>query len=278
MNPCLKIPRMERQRGVGLVEVMISLVIGLMLLGALAYFFLGSQQMNRTHDDLARMQESGRNAMEILGKAIRQAGYRLDVDQSLYVDSVKNIGAIAGTDGGGTGVSALPDTITIRHDPTWVQSATNPTNGSEADCQGNIVNSNNDTFDDYGKRNVNTSVIEYSFRIASASGIPSLYCNTVALNPATGGAIVIDNIENMQITYGIGNGNGVITSYKISPTTAELAQVTAVRVSLLVRGPSTNIAVNKSQTYTYNGETATATDGFLRQVYTSTFTVRNQTN
>ena len=64
---------------------MIALAIGLVLLGALAYFFLGSQQMNRTHDDVSRMQESGRNAMEVLGKAIRQAGYRLDVDQVLML-------------------------------------------------------------------------------------------------------------------------------------------------------------------------------------------------
>lgn len=266
----------RRQRGVGLIEVMISLVIGLVLLGALAYFFLGSQQMNRAHDDVSRMQESGRNAMEIMGNAIRQAGYRLDVDQPLYVDPVKNIGVVAGTNGAGTGATALSDTITIRHDPTWVADAANPVNGSEANCAGDIVASNNDEFDDFGKRKVNTSLVEYSFRIFSVSGIPYLYCNKVAANPATGGTALVDNIENMQITYGIGDGNGAITSYKAAPSATELTQVAAVRVSLLVKGPTPNVAVNKSQTYTYNGEDVTATDGFLRQIYTSTFTVRNQ--
>lgn len=273
----------RRQRGVGLVEVMISLVIGLVLLGALAYFFLGSQQMNRTHDDVSRMQESGRNAMEVLGNAIRQAGYRLDVDQFLYVDLVKNIGAIAATNGAGTGASALPDTITIRHDPTWVPDAANPVRGLEADCLGANVSTNtisiipnNTTFDNYGKRNVNPYLVEYGFRISSVSGISYLYCNTVANNPATGGSAVVDNIENMQITYGIGDGAGKITSYKAVPSAAEFAQVAAVRVSLLVRGPTPNLAANRSQTYTYNGESVTKTDGYLRQVYTSTFTVRNQ--
>jgi type IV pilus assembly protein PilW len=268
----------RRQQGVGLIELMISLVIGLMLLGAVAYFFLGSQEMNRTHDDMSRMQESGRNAMEILGKAIRQAGYRLDPDQPLYINTANNISALAGRDNGGTGSAAPPDTITVRHDPTWVPNATNPVNGSEVDCQGNIVDSNNDTLDSFGGRIQNTLVVAYSFRIATVAGIPSLYCNSVALNPATGGTLLVDNIENMQISYGIDNlRNGTITSYKTAPSVAEFDQVAAVRVSLLVRGPSSNIAVNKSQTYNYNGATVTATDGFLRQVYTSTFTVRNQT-
>jgi type IV pilus assembly protein PilW len=277
MSAFLTPPFVGRQRGVGLIELMISLVIGLVLLGAVAYFFLGSQQISRTHDDMSRMQESGRNAMEILGKAIRQAGYRLDPDQSLYIDPANDISALAGTDNGGTGAKAPPDTITVRHDPSWVPDATNPAKGSEVDCQGSLVESNNDTLDSFGNRVQNDLVVAYSFRIASVGGIPSLYCNPVASNPATGGTPVVDNIENMQINYGIGNGNGSITFYKTAPTAAEFAKVAAVRVSLLVRGPSSNIAVNKSQTYNYNGESVTATDGFLRQVYTSTFTVRNQT-
>jgi type IV pilus assembly protein PilW len=258
---------------------MITLVISLVLLGALAYFYLGSQQTSRTNEDISRMQESGRNAIEILGKAIRQAGFRLDVDQPLYVNSANNIGAIIGTNGGGpaygaTGAAAAPpDTITLRHDPVSIASATNPLQGQESTCTGITATSNNNTFDSYGNRNVNTALVEYSFSILN--GV--LYCNPTANNPASGGVIIIDNIENMQITYGIGDGLGTVTTYKDLPTAAEFSQVTAVKVSLLVKGPSTGIAANKSQTYTYNGETVTKTDGFLRQVYTSTFTVRNQT-
>lgn len=253
----------RRQRGVGLIEVMISLVIGLVLLGALAYFFLGSQHMNRTHDDVSRMQESGRNAMEVLGNAIRQAGYRLDVDQPM------NGVAITGANGTGTG----PDTITIRHDPTWVANVGNPMKGSEANCLGSLITSDNDTFDSLSKRVVNTKQIEYVFSIAS--GV--LRCTTKSQTGASAADTLVDNVENMQITYGIGNGNGAITSYKAAPSAAEFTQVAAVRVSLLVKGPTPNVAVNKSQAYNYNGEDVTATDGFLRQVYTSTFTVRNQT-
>ena len=170
------------QRGMSLVELMIAMVIGLILLGALAYFYLGSQQLSRTHDDLSRMEESGRNAMEIIGKAVRQAGYRLDVNQSLYV-AANNIGAIIGTDGGGSapgasGAATAPsDTLTIRHDPTWVLHATNLIKGSEAGCVGNAVLSNNDVDTTTGAIPQNTNLVEYSFWIDNRYATMQQRCN-----------------------------------------------------------------------------------------------------
>lgn len=275
----------KRQRGMGLVELMISLGISLVLLGALTYFYLGSQRMNRTHDDVSRMQESGRNAMEILGKAIRQAGFKLDLSGGLYVNPANNIGGIIGTNGDGAtdvlGSTALADTITIRHDPTWKPTAANPLAGEESDCEGVTKTSDNIDFDSLGMRSLNTQVVEYAFSISVIPGnsTRTLRCNNTAAtagNPATGGTIIVDNIENMQITYGIGDGLGSVTAYVAQPTAAQFAQVVAVKVSLLIRGPSSGVAAANSQTYTYNGATTTATDGFLRHVYTSTFAVRNQ--
>jgi type IV pilus assembly protein PilW len=284
-----KIPIRSSQRGMGLVELMISMVIGLILLGTLTYFYLGSRQIGRTHDDLSRMEESGRNAMEIIGKAVRQAGFRLDVKRALYVNPANNIGAMVGTDGGGvafgaTGAAAAPsDTLTIRHDPSWVAHATNPIKGREANCAGGVIVSNNDVDTTTGVIPPNTAVVEYVFSIDAARG---LLCGTAAAG-ATGG-VVVDNIERMQITYGLRDATGAVTIYLPAAsaaaadpatsvaTTAQWGTVAAVRVSLLVRGPSNAITANNSQTYTYNGETVTSTDGFLRQVYTSTFTVRNQ--
>ena len=286
-----KIQARSGQRGMGLVELMISMVIGLILLGTLSYFYLGSRQISRTHDDLSRMEESGRNAMEIIGKAVRQAGFRLDVKQALFVNPANNIGAMTGTDGAGaapgaTGAATAPsDTLTIRHDPSWIAHATNPIKGFEANCAGAAgTGSDNDANTTTGAIPLNTMVVEYVFSIATTRG---LRCGTVAASAAVGG-VVVDNIERMQITYGLRDATGAITVYLPAATaaaanpatsvatTAQWSSVAAVRVSLLVRGPSNGITANNSQTYTFNGETVTSTDGFLRQVYTSTFTVRNQ--
>lgn len=279
-----KLQPRSSQRGMGLVELMISMVIGLILLGTLTYFYLGSRQISRTHDDLSRMEESGRNAMEIIGKAVRQAGFRLDVKRALYVNPANNIGAMIGTDGGGAafgtaGAATAPsDTLTIRHDPSWVAHATNPIKGSEANCStvgANMMTSNNDVDTTTGIVPPNTRVVEYAFNIGPAP-TAGLRCSSTATNPAVGGSVIVDNIERMQIIYGLRDATGAITSYIAAPTAAQFAQVAAVQVSLLVRGPSVGITANNSQTYTFNGERVTSADGFLRQVYTSTFTVRNQ--
>jgi type IV pilus assembly protein PilW len=296
MNTYSNLQKRRNQRGMGLVELMISMVIGLILLGTLSYFYLGSRQISRTHDDLSRMEESGRNAMEIIGKAVRQAGFRLDVTKALYVNPANNIGAIIGTDGGGAtfgeaGAATAPsDTLTIRHDPSWKTHPTNPIYGEEANCSPvlpNVMVSNNGVDTTTGVIPVNTRVVEYSLRIDATNNI--LFCgNVAAVNPVAGGSALVDNIERMQVTYGLRDSTGAVTIYLPAAsaaaadpatsvaTAAQWANVAAVRVSLLVRGPSTGITANNSQTYTYNGETVTSTDGFLRQVYTSTFTVRNQ--
>ncbi len=256
----------HRQRGLGLAELLVAMAIGVVMLGAVGYLLVGSKKMNSTQDDVARMQESGRNAMEILGKAIRQAGFQLDVDQGFVA------GALAGTDYGGTGAAAQADTLTVQHDPAWIADAANPNKGQEVDCEGNQITSDNTVSGTTGIRPANTALVQYAFSVDAGR----LLCKADDSNPAVGGTVVADNIENMQILYGIGNGNETITSYTATPSAVDWQHVTAVRVSLLVRGPSPNQTPNNSQKYTYNGVDETSADGHLRQVYTSTFTVRNQ--
>jgi len=212
MRRCIPAPG-GRQRGMGLVELMVGMVIGLIILAALGYFFLGSRQASRTHDDISRMQESGRHALEILGTAIRQAGYRANADV------VFSGTALAGTHG-------THDSLTVQFDAQ---------EGGEYDCAGTKVDAG--------------ALVTYAFAV---NGALQLTCN---------GQPVADNIEDMQFQYGVdANNDGVIDTYTATP--ANFGQVRAVRVTLTVRGPTPNAA--------------TGGDGFLRQTYTSTFTVRNQ--
>jgi len=218
MNTRSNRSRFGRQHGMGLIELMVGMVIGLIVLMALGYFFLGSIQANRTHDDISRMQESGRNALEMMGTAIRQAGYRADAD-------VAFVGTPLAGDNGAAGAT---DTITVRF---------HQQDGGETDCAGSTVN----------------NPMTYAFAV---NGSRQLTCNN-----GTTTNVVVDNIEDMQIEYGIdANKDGIIESYSATP--ANFGQVAAVRVNLTVRGPTANAA--------------TGGDGFLRQTYSTTFTVRNQ--
>lgn len=113
---------------------------------------------------------------------------------------------------------------------------------------------------------------------AGASGRPALwqFDNYKALggdNPAE----IAEGVENMQIQYGIdANGDGVVESYAAASAVADWKQVAAVRISLLVAGNDDNLAPVK-QKYNYNGAQVEAPDLRLRQVFTSTVSVRNRT-
>lgn len=61
--------------GVSLIEIMISLTIGLIIIAGIGYAYLGSKQSFRTQDALSRMQEGARIAFELMAKDIRMAGF-----------------------------------------------------------------------------------------------------------------------------------------------------------------------------------------------------------
>lgn len=255
-----------RQRGVGLVEIMIALVIGLIVLGSLIYLLVGSKKTSQSQDDLSRMQENGRYALDIIGKAIRQAGYRLDISQPLSAKPLE------GADGKGKGATARPDTITLRRDPAWVKDAQNTLKGEEANCAGGIITSDNEPHPQTGLHAANTQLIVSTFIIDKSE----LRCRTITPKGESTSAALIDHVENMQIEYGIDNtGNGSISAYVTANAVKDFAHVRAVRVSLLLKGSTPQAAAGPAPAYTFNGETVTAPDRFLRRVYTATFALRN---
>jgi type IV pilus assembly protein PilW len=64
-----------RQRGLSIVELMVSVAISVAVLSALSYVYVGSRGAYRTNEALARVQETGRFALEWIGRDLRQAGY-----------------------------------------------------------------------------------------------------------------------------------------------------------------------------------------------------------
>lgn len=118
----LNISGRGKQSGIGLIELMIAMTIGLLLLSGLSYFLMSTSQTSRTTSDLSRMQENGRYALDILSASIRQAGYKDDPDQAFA--GVYGLPALATTDGAGTAA----DTLTVRYAPQ---------DSAATDCAGN---------------------------------------------------------------------------------------------------------------------------------------------
>lgn len=219
------------QAGFTIVELMVSVVIAFILIIALMQVLLGTMQTDRSSSDISRMQESGRNALDAMGRAIRQAGARANADLPFSGTP------LAGTSG--------PDTITVEYEAQT---------GGEPDCTGAPVAAG--------------ALVHFAFAVDTTVNPPTLTCN---------GSVLVGNVEDLKVSYGIDAArDGIIDSYITTPTAAEFAQVAAVRVSMLVRGASAGSAANRTQTYTFNGASVTKTDGFLRQVFNTTVTVRNQ--
>ncbi len=65
----------RRQRGLSLIELLISMAIGLMLVATIAYAYVGAKQSFRTQNALSRIQENARYAFEFMAKDLRMAGY-----------------------------------------------------------------------------------------------------------------------------------------------------------------------------------------------------------
>jgi len=66
----------KRARGFSLVEMMISLTIGLMIIAALIGVLVSNSRSSQTNERTSELQGNGRYALDYLKRELRQAGYR----------------------------------------------------------------------------------------------------------------------------------------------------------------------------------------------------------
>lgn len=67
-----------RQKGVTLIELMVSLIIGLIVAGVVTGVFLSNRASFQLQESMARVQESGRLALQYMADEIRHAGNGLE--------------------------------------------------------------------------------------------------------------------------------------------------------------------------------------------------------
>lgn len=123
-----------RHAGFSLIELMISIVLGLILMTGVIQMFISSKNAYITQTALSRVQETGRLALEFMSRDIRMAGYlgcasrssNMKVDNMLktpgdfkYDFATAVIGYVAGDLPAGNGIAPLPvadtDIIALRN-------------------------------------------------------------------------------------------------------------------------------------------------------------------
>lgn len=246
------------QRGFTLVELMIALTISLILLLVIGTVFTSSRQAFRIQEDNARIQESGRFALEILGRSIKQAGYA-EIPFTGFKVAFTGI-AISGTDGGGAA-----DTITVQYDGAI----------GDRDCgAGTAVTAADITG--------GSNIIQNHFNLDAANA--QLRCvGAVAAVPAAPGAPpigqpLLDNIEDLQVLYGIDTtADQSANQYVAVP--GDWNQVVTARVCVLIRSEKTNVVAAGGSYLDCNGAAvAVPADRRLRRAYAETFNLRNRVN
>ena len=112
---------LKPQNGLSLLELMVSLFVGLILLAGIIQVLISNRQASRLQEALAGIQDNGRVASEYLSRAIRKADYwgcapdvsnytnHLNPGGTGYVDYTSFTG-LAGTEGDGVNGS---DSITV---------------------------------------------------------------------------------------------------------------------------------------------------------------------
>ena len=110
----------KNQSGFALIELLIAMLLGLVLVGGILQMFSSSRQTHRVHEATARMQESGRMALEVIARDIRMGDFwgcasditnvvnNLDSTGAGFTDFAT--GGVGGTEGG----AGVPDTLILR--------------------------------------------------------------------------------------------------------------------------------------------------------------------
>jgi type IV pilus assembly protein PilW len=249
--------RPTRQQGLTLVELMIAMTLGLLILLAVASIYIGSRQTYRMQEENARLQETGRYALEALGRSIRQAGF-----WNMPINPVATATAFVGTPITGTdGAAGAPDTVTVQYDGLI----------GDRDCEGTVLGANAVIAEAYSL-NASNLVCDGNDALAAASPL-------------------VADIEDVQILYGIDttptDNFQSVGQYKATPTAAEWPFVVSARVCVQAR--SANSVNNAPQTFLNCAgamgtaasaaaafTTAGANDLRLRRTFVATYNLRNR--
>ena len=221
--------RLRHDRGLTLIELMVSMVIGLILMIAVVATYLGASGAGRASEAQGRMNEDAQAALGILAQQLRMAGdnpKRSNYQSAAPRNPVYVAGtyAVRGCDGKfsdittaasiqaltcDAGGGAAADSIAISYEADGFNTVAT-SGGAATDCLGNSLPvvpavPQPQMWDGTAvvlATGITYTVADNRFYIATSDAIksPSLYCK------GSGNATpqpLVENVEDLQLTYGI---------------------------------------------------------------------------
>lgn len=276
-------PEVRRQAGLTLVELMISMAIGLFIVIATTALLLSTKSGYLAQDDAAHIHDTGRHAIEIISRAVRLAAYEnWDAAEAPVVDASAVGANLAGLDAHSL-KSTMPgissplaksingsDVLAVRF---FGSGSGDNGDGTMTNCAGFGVPaaSSAQTADDSRGWSI--------FYVAeNASGEPELYCKYRGGGGWSAQSIA-SGVESFQVLYGLdtdadGVPNTFLTASAINGLDAALIlagadaaqraadlnrkthwkKVVALKVALLVRGAHFIREVSSGSVYDLLGQ------------------------
>ena len=262
--------------GFALIEILVALVIGLVVVGAVLASYLSNSQTGRLQSAVAQMDEDAQIGLRILTRELLMAGYALptsmNADTRVFNQSYDGR-AVFGCD---KGFSAAPSTnpstcassggtpsIEIAYEVDLYNSVVSK--GKGTDCAGEALpdSQNGITFNRYGVG-------------SSTAGRSELRCSS-----GNSTIPLVDNVERLQFWYGESDGGAAPQLIRYTQASgADFSRVMSVRVCLLMRSSEAPAKAEDAAWQSYldcDGVRRTAADGRLRRVYFSTIALRSKT-
>ena len=274
---------MRRTRGFSLVELMISLALGLVISGAIIQVLISSSVTNKLNQAVAQVQESGRFITTRLTNELYDVGrYDLLATLDNTIDPVVESAFVQNHP------IAIPgDFITQA-----TLGSTQAINGSNDELVVNLLALNDCTGNRHGYTNgVEFHVVNHyfvtgnEFKCTGYDGRVLRGLKNQVVAPKT--IVLLDNVESFQLQFGIsdvatnsqGQAIAYVTAERIDEFRAQNQQVVSLRWALLLKSYQNEIQLSSAPTFALLNEAKVTLDtSHYFQVFTKTVALRNMKN
>lgn len=298
----------RHQQGYTLIELMISMLLGLMLISGFGSLFVQSQKNSTIQRSLSYMMDDGRYVLEVFGRELRRAGsLRSKLDANGGAGTVFTADPVDPADTnvlGSTMSFSKGDYIRGEYNTAGFGAATDlPYNINRLALRYQLNNSTEltnlgSTNSACGKDILLTAgedpatqvhVVTLYFYVAfdATTNVPVLYCvanrrnfSTSPITSITSPAEpLISNVQKLVITYGIDTDADRAANYYVDAgNVTNWQQVVAAKLFVVLRSDNDNLT-QSSVSYAIDGDPNspyTATDKRLYRVSSTTIAFRNK--
>ena len=273
----------QTMMGFTLIELMVSMVLSLFLIGGVINIYLSSKQTSQAREEISSVSDNARAAIRVLTQTIGHAGYATPAhiafdDYIVGTGKVLNAGLCADGSGNITDETLLLDSNDGATDVITVTALADAASAGGAisrDCSGQVLN----VACQYpNAANIDGAKIYNSFFIQTPVGEtePSLFCNgSVSPNSVR----IADGVEDMQFRYGVDTTANLIADKYLTATQVDAngwwQNIVSVQLALLVRSSKNVRSTDESHTYQLLDKTVIKNDRRQRAVFTTEISLRN---